>query len=252
MDKKVRIQLFDPEGRLISDRLVSQDSEFYKGPKEVHQGPLKIEFTLMEKQDVEEVKTFIDKLVGNLPLEASKSTKRVKIETSDIDNREEFLEKVLANPKDQDDLINTLRENGFIFVMADYLDMFEYGIDFIKYHKDKYQWMIRNIKVAKNPKNDKHDPMLLFGINLMERDEKIVIYLNGKYLKKVIIPIPEKPRETFKKTEMLKFPPFMIPEEREKFRIELRALQLQPDKEKSKFFSRWEPYVENLPPIGSK
>jgi copper oxidase (laccase) domain-containing protein len=34
IEKKMRIQLFDPEFNMVSDRLVSQDTEFYKGPPE--------------------------------------------------------------------------------------------------------------------------------------------------------------------------------------------------------------------------
>jgi hypothetical protein len=56
MEKKLRIQLFDDEGRMVDDRTVSQDPEIYSGPKENHNGLFRIEFTLNTKDDVEKAK----------------------------------------------------------------------------------------------------------------------------------------------------------------------------------------------------
>ena len=48
----------------------------------------------------------------------------------------------------------------------------------------------------------------------------------------------------FKKQDALRFPAFMSPEERLKFRKEHRDLLANPDKTQSKFFKRWAPDVQ--------
>ena len=253
MEKKVRIQLFTAEGVLYSDRLVEQDPEMAKGPKEVGSPMMKVEFSFLENGDIEKAIKYIQQLAGVIPVEAS--TKKIKkSEVPDIDNREQFLTTILETPKgNQDDLIKFLRENDFVFVMTDHLESMGLPIKLKTLHKEKYQWMIRLVKRAKNPKSDKYDPMLVFGISLMgERDEKLVVYLNGEYKTKFVSQIPDKPRETFKKSGMIKFPQYMTLEERERFRIELRPLLDDPTKEFSKFFKRWMQYVENLPDLTRK
>ena len=251
MEKKIRIQLYSEDGMLLSDRLVSQDTEFNSGPKEPHKGPLRVEFTLLEKEDIEKAKVYLDKLSGILPL-SSKKEKKLKLKEIDIpEERENLLKEVLAiDPLDQDILIQTLRSKGFKFMMYDFLETFEFPIEIKDVHKEKYQWMLRCIKEAKNPSVDKYDPMLIFGIKMYEnRDSKIVVYLNGKFDGSYEVELPSKPKEVYKKTGMIKFPVYMTEEEREKFRFELRQYQLTPEKEFSKFFTRWRPYVENIPEL---
>lgn len=250
MEKKVKITLFDLEGRITDEKWVSQTSEFYKGPLGRNTGPFRIEFTFMDQTDVEKVIKYIQQLTGILPIEAKeKKLKKVPLEPQ---QREELIEEVLKESMDQDQLIKSLRDRQFVFVTWEYLQTLEHAeiIEMKEFHGSKYQWMVKRIKFAKNPKFDKYDLMVLFGISLLgERSEKVPIYLNGQFLKKVVIPIPEKPRETVKKTEMMKFPAAMIEEEREKFRFELRALQKNPEKEITKFFKRWRPFIENVPAI---
>lgn len=250
MEKKLRIQLFDPEGCLIDDRMVSQNPEMSSGPKFNHDGMFRIEFTLDCKDDIEKAKTYLDQLIGSLPLGTKQKKKKEFKEFDDPDWREEFLKQAVSLG-DQDDLINFLREQGFRFMMTDFLETFNFlGLDIKPRHKDKYQWMLRNTRYAKSPKSDKYDPMLIFGIQLLpEHNERIVVYLNGEFQKSYKVPIPSKPKEVFKKTSMTKFPHYMIEEEREKFRLELRQLEAQPNRKPSKFLNRWMPFVENLPKI---
>lgn len=252
MEKKIRIQLFDKEGRITNERFVSQDPEFYHGPKDTHDGPMRIEFTFIEKGDVDLVKAYLDKLVGILPLEATikvgKSKKKIVPALTD-DNREEFLKSILEIQGDQDQLIQNLREKGFVFITADFIESLQLPINLKKLHKQSFVWMVKLLRRAKDPKNDKYDPMLAFGINLDERSEKVVIYLNGEYHSKVAWALPEKPRETIKKNGLVKFPAYMEQEERDRFRKELRELLDKPDSQPSKFFMRWNKWVENLPKI---
>lgn len=251
MEKKLRIQLFDKEGRFIEDRMVSQDPEVSAGPKNTHEGLMRIEFTFLEKNDVEKVKIYLDKLIGKLPLGTKKALKQKLARTmDDPDYREKLLEEAMTqNGQDQDQLISFLREQGFRFMMSDFLTTFGFpGINIKDRHLDEYQWMLRCIRYAKNPQSDKYDPMLIFGIKLIpEHDEKVIVYLNGEFHKRYKVPVPNKPKEVFKKTTMTKFPHYMTEEEREKFRLELRQYETNPEKKFSKFFNRWKPYVENLP-----
>lgn len=253
----MRLQLFSADGALISDRLVAQDTEIYKGPKEPAVGPVRVEFTLVEQSDIQLVKEYLDMLYGILPIEGKKEKKVKSLTVDDTDDREKFLTNLISRHKttDQDQLIRELRDNGFVFVMTDHLESMGFdGLHLKPGHKDKYQWMIRMLKRAKSPKNDKYDPMLIFGINLMgERTEKVPVYLNGMLSDfSFSSPIPDKPRETFKKSGMIKFPEYMTLDERERFRIELRLLQDNPEKEESKFFKRWKQYVQNLPKLGKE
>jgi hypothetical protein len=250
MEKKIRIQLFTPEGILYSDRLVEQDPELAKGPKEISPGAMRVEFTMLDSSDIEPACNYLKALAGIIPIESVvKKVKKVNT-VVDIDNREDFLNTVIEEHKqtDQDQLIKFLRGNDFVFLMSDHLESMELPINLKQAHKENYQWMIRIIKRAKNPKNDKYDPMLVFGISLIgDRTDKVIVYLNGEHHSVFKSPVPTKPRETFKKSGMVKFPHYMELDERERFRIEYRALLDNPGKEPSKFFNRWKPYVENLP-----
>ncbi len=253
MEKKLRVQLFDEEGRMVGDRIVSQDPEFSKGPLKDHHGIFRIEFTLDSKNDVEKAKTYLDQMVGNLPLASGKKKKLPKI-PDDPMFRENIIDEIENSDsmEDQDNLIAGLRSQGFVFRTWEFLESMVdlTGITIKDVHKNKYQFMLREIRKAKNPKADKYDPMLIFGIKLdEERTEKVVIYLNGEFHKSLKIPLPEKPKEVFKKTTMLKFPHFMTEDERVKFTIELRSYESNPSKSVSKFFNRWMQYVENLPQL---
>jgi len=252
MEKKLRIQLFNEDGNLINDRLLSQDTEMYSGPKENHEGPMRIEFTLENKDDIEKAKTYLDKLVGNLPLNSSKKKGKIK-KVFNVDTREKVLEEALriGEESNQDSMIEYLRDMSFNFMMSDFIKTFDFPMLKIKErHFEKYQWMVHCIKKAKNPKSDKYDPMLIFGISMAnERSDKIVVYLNGEFNGYHTIKVPDKNRLDFKKTNMIKFPHYMIEEEREKFRYELRQYQDNPDKPLSKFFNRWVGSVSNLPEL---
>lgn len=254
MEKKLRIQLFDEEGRMIGDRTVSQDPEFSKGPLQDHFGLFRIEFTLDNKDDVEKAKIYLDQMVGSLPLDSHKSKKKKgpKIPDDPL-YREGIINNIVGDVEaDQDQLISYLRDQGFVFRTWDFLESMVdlTGIIIKDIHKDKFQFMLREIRKAKNPKADKYDPMLIFGIKLDdERTEKVVIYLNGEFNKSIKIALPEKPKEVYKKTTMLKFPHFMTEDERTKFTIELRSYESNKEKGITKFFNRWMQYVDNLPKL---
>lgn len=250
MEKKIRIQLFDEEGRLFIDRMVTQDTEFISGPKGEHKGPIRIEFTLSNSNDTEYAKTYLDQLTGLLPIPEPRGRKPQELELSTDDSRARLLEEAIEKATDQDKLIAYLREHDFVFLTTDFLETFDFNIELKTKHRNEYQWMMRCIKRAKNPKSDKYDPMLIIGIKLIgDRTEKVVVYVDREYLESHKVPLPKKPKETFKKSGMMKFPHYMVEDEREKFRFEIRIYQRNKEKVLSKFFSRWAEYVENIPEL---
>ena len=65
---KLRITTLEDNGSYIQDRLVDAYTEMNSGPKVQHKGPIRIEVTLTNKQDVENFKNYLDERVGNLPI----------------------------------------------------------------------------------------------------------------------------------------------------------------------------------------
>lgn len=246
MEQKIRIQLFNQGGALVSDKLLEQGGAFYSGPKEIHsEGPIRIEFTLIDQRDTEEAIVYLQKLRGILPLE-EKLKKRKDATSVDLVSDYLKIEEHIKpeNFKTQDDLVFYLRDLGFVFLMEDHLSQLGLPIEIKPLHKE-FQWMIKQIKRAKNPKADKYDPTLVIGMAIWgERTEKVVVYLEGKFKKSHKIPVASKPKFTFDHTEMMKFPDFMNDEEREKFRIEHRIYKAHTAQPLSKFYLRWAPYVQ--------
>jgi len=244
--KKMRLTLLDKEGRLISDKLLTQDAEIYKGPVKEHNGPMKIEFTFLDKNDVGKVKKYLDMLTGELPLpvkSTGKSSNDSKVELDE--NKREALIKAFCDEGDQDKAIAYLRNLGFIFMYERDMETFKIEFKPKNAHSGKYQWMIRKTKESKiSPTSDKFDPTIIMGIKIDgERNEKVVIYLYNEFLKKVKLPLPGEPKESWDTSELLKFPKFMSYDERIKFSGEHRGLTTGSRKAPSKFYLRWIDYV---------
>lgn len=257
---KMRVQCLTEEGITISDRLVDQYTELNIGPKVSHNGPIKLEIILTNQEEVEKFTTYINKLVGNLPL-AKVAGKRGRPESAQVDfnsPREELLEDIkalAAHTDNQDTVINYLREKlGFVFLLTE--DLLTYFPDFPflkkdigdKTHNGQYpdslQWMIRRIKAGKDPKTDKYDPQIIFGFEIMNRSSnRVVPYLYKERKDRIKASVPKKNAISFNNTELTKFPKYMNEEERLKFSTEMRQLLLNESKKPSKFFIRWFPDV---------
>ena len=248
LQKTIHIQLFDEEGRIVSERLVKQDPEFNLGPKDNHKGPLRVMLTLTEGTDVEKAIVYLNKLRGELPLGAPAKTRgrtpgsgnSAIMENS---NRyEQVLADVLALNGDQDKFINYLRaELGYIFVTGDFLKTILPETYTIKeVFLNKYQFLIKRIKEAKDPKNDRFDPVLIFGIQIIgERTPKVLVFMHGNLSERLKIQLPEKKAITVKSTNLLIYPKYMTEEERYKFGNEHRALFRDQERKPSKFYLRW-------------
>lgn len=247
--KKLRIQTFDSEGFQINDRLVEQDIEFYQGPKEAHEGPMRLELNLWEKDDIEKALEYIQKLSGRLPIVAPGSNKPKKLKGQgkiilEPEQRQELI-KAVIELESQDEIVAFLREQGFEFLTFDYINSLGLETGISEDHQKKYQWMLKLVKRAKNPLNNKFDPMLAFGFKLIgKKISSLVIYLFKKKHKVLKRPWKSKTKVSFKNTDMIKFPHYMIQEEKDKFIVERDTLRRFKDKKPSKFFLRWIKDVE--------
>ena len=252
---KLRITTLEDNGSYIQDRLVDAYTEMNSGPKVQHKGPIRIEVTLTNKQDVENFKNYLDKLVGNLPIkEQSVGRGRPSTGSKQLTEspREDILadvEKMVEEGKSQQEIIKYLRELGFVFILTeDFLFHFP-GFEFNskdvgeatdnKQYPNSYSWMARCIKRAKDPKADKFDPMVIFGFSILGGPSKKIVPYLYKERKKPLRAQVGKNVISFSQAEFTKLPKYMREDERIKFSTEQRQLLLNPEKKPSKFFMRW-------------
>lgn len=253
-EKKIRVQLFDEESRLISDKLYKQGSELISGPKFTHNGPMRIEITMDNQEDIERAITYIKKLSGMLPLEAKKEKKKVGKIESDSDDYIGSMMDMITECKDQDELISNLRNQGFVFVTRDLLHNMErfekVNWEEEDWRTDKYQYMVRLIKESKNPMLDKFDPTLIVGIKIYKkRSDEVKFYKFGELTNNLDIPVPGKAKESFTTQKLHIFPEFMSEKEKERFRREYRDMERDPDKEPTPFYLRWYKWVQTSQPL---
>lgn len=250
---KIRIQLLDEYLRPIEDRLVDQTTEFYLGPKKAHKGPVKFEITLADQLDIDNFKAYIDKLRSDLPIKEISSRGRPSNNSSNanIDSPREDILLQIEKMEDQDEAIKYLRDLGFVFLLTEdfltYFPEFEFDTRDIGKPNSTGQyleslcWMVRCIKRAKDPKSDKYDKMIIFGIHIQGgRSKKVVPYLYGERKKPLRIEYKDDKKLSFSKvTELTKYPHYMTEDERLKFGTEFRQLTSNKDKKPTKFFLRW-------------
>lgn len=254
---KLRCTLLDEDGAFIEDRLVDQSTEFMTGPKKGHKGPIRFEVTLQNQADIDSFKAYIDKLRSELPAKeiSSRGRPSASSTTTTLESpREDILVKVETMVKDganQLEIIKYLRSMGFLFLLTEdflrYFPEFEFNIKDIgepnssSQYPKSLSWMVRCIKMAKDPKADKYDKMVIFGFQIQgDRTNKIVPYLYGDRKKPLRAPIEKKNPVSFNGIkELTKFPHYQTEEERLKFSTEMRMLLQNKEKKPSKFFIRW-------------
>lgn len=252
---KLRVTTLSENGTPLSDRLVDAYTEMNSGPKVQHKGPIRVEVTLTNKQDVDNFKEYLDRLIGVLPAKAPTAGRGRPAGTT-VKNlespREDILadvEKMVEEGKSQQEIIKYLRELGFIFILTeDFLYHFP-GFEFDKkdvgeatdnkQYPNSFSWMARCIKRAKDPKADKFDPMVIFGFSILNGPSKKIIPYLYKERKKPLRAQTGKNVLSFSQAEFTKLPKYMLEEERIKFSTEQRQLLLNPEKKPSKFFMRW-------------
>lgn len=121
---KLRITTLSENGNPLSDRLVDACTEMYAGPKVQHKGPIRIEVTLVNQQDISQFKEYLDKLSGNLPIKESAGRGRPSnTQSKELESpREDILadvEKMVNEGKSQQDIIKYLRDLGFVFILTE-------------------------------------------------------------------------------------------------------------------------------------
>lgn len=251
MKQKLNIEYFSPEGVFIDERSVEQAIEFTNGPKFTHKGPFRIKFSLWDKEDVDKAILYLQQLSGQVEVTKKEPKVSLKKLGDDPTYREELIKQV-KSAKNQAEAISLLRKEGFVFMLYDRIQHMFPTLDpkspsiaeVIKdMHRNKYQWMLKANKIAKNPENDKLDPTLVFGFEILPTPQKnCVVYLYNE-LERFKLEIKEYKQLPFQAVEFTKFPEYMTEEERERFRKEQRILDQNPETPKTKFFLRWEPYV---------
>lgn len=225
------------------------------GPKVQHNGPIRVEVTLTNKQDIDNFKEYLDRLSGTLPAKAPNvgRGRPAGSTTKELESpREDILadvEKMIEEGKSQQDIIKYLRGLGFVFILTeDFLFHFP-GFEFNKkdvgeatdnkQYPNSFSWMARCIKRAKDPKADKFDPMVIFGFSILGGPSKKIIPYLYKERKKPLRAQVGKNVISFSQAEFTKLPKYMLESERIKFSTEQRQLLLSPEKKPSKFFLRW-------------
>lgn len=253
---KLRITLLEDNGAVIQDRLVDAITEYHAGPKIQHSGPIRIETTLTNTQDIDNFKKYIDQLTGVLPIKAP-SVGRGRPSMANQANTEsprediiESIKKLASEGKNQTEVIEYLRKLGFVFILAEDLLYYFPDLKDSFSHKDigdptdnkqypnSLAWMVRCIRRAKDPRTDKFDPMIFFGFNIQKPSRRVVPYLYKERKEPIKIDTGKKVI-SFNTVEFTKLPVYMREDERLKFSVEQRQLLLNPDKKPSKFFLRW-------------
>lgn len=253
---KLRITLLEDNGAVIQDRLVDATTEYYAGPKIQHSGPIRIEATLTNTQDIESFKKYLDQLTGSLPIKAPSAGRgrpSMANQANTESPREDILEevkKLASEGKNQTDVIDYLRKLGFVFILAE--DLLYYFPDLLdsfnhkdigdptdnKQYPNSLAWMVRCIRKGKDPRTDKFDPMIFFGFNIQKPSRRVIPYLYKERKDPIKIETGKKVL-SFNTVEFTKLPVYMQETERLKFSVEQRQLILNPDKKPSKFFLRW-------------
>lgn len=256
---KLRITTLEENLSPIQDRLVDAYTEMNSGPKVQHTGPIRIEVTLTSKQDIENFKTYLDQLTGTLPIKVQSvgrgrpSSGPKQLTESPREDILRDVEKMVEEGKNQSEIIKYLRDLGFVFLLTeDFLFHFP-GFEFDKkdvgeptdnkQFPNSYSWMVRCIKRAKDPKADKFDPMVIFGISILNGPSKKIVPYLYKERKKPLRAQLGKKVISFSQAEFTKFPKYQLEEERLKFSAEMRQLMTNSERKPSKFFLRWAPDV---------
>jgi len=246
---KMRVKLLNPDFTIKKDRLISQDSEFNLGAPEKHKGPITLEVTLRDKADVAQITKYLGQLLGDLPITERKVYgKKEKVEVLDKEPIKDMLDEMTKTCKTQDDVVKYLRDRNFKFVTAQFLEDRQMGIQLVEEHKNDYQFMIRLLKETQNPLTDKYDPQLVVGIKFAgkEKGKYVRVYLYNKFESSLKLPWAAKSDINFKKIAFMKFPHYMVQEERDKYSLEMRKMKLNPELKPTKFMLRWKPVVDDF------
>ena len=220
--------------------MVGQDIEFKKGPSETHINPMRIEVSLFDQGDVTSFKDYLDRLVGNLPIEKPKGSRGRKPGKVKTGSRELILEgvKKILEIDNKEQMLKMLQEADFVAITLPFLKDMGYKIVLPKrmiIGEGKWVFMVRLIKKAKNPLNSKYDPLVLVGF----KEDKAYLSSDGEVI--FTHDLPKNLQSSIKtpaKAKM-KFMNFLTLDERNQFRVDMEKLKTNPDTKPTRLYSRW-------------
>lgn len=251
---KIRITLYNEDGTIKSDRLTQFQGEMYMGPKEEHNGPVRIDVQFNTRDQVEEVIQYIKKLTGQLPIsEKRKYVKSTTTQSISSTTGDSILTE-LKTKQNQVEVIDALRYFNYQFITHEHLEeIFEkngWTLNLKRENHKEYQFMVRVLRLAKDPKNDKIDPSLIFAIKLIgDLVPGYHVYQGGEFYESVKLPWPKKNINLKVKEKFYKFPATMLYDERAKWRAEDRKVHADPNYQPTPFYNRWLPFVERYQPL---
>lgn len=256
---KIRITLKDPKDHTqVKDRLVEFATEMAMGPKDNHNGPIRIDCEVSTSDEVEALIHYLKQLTGKLPINEKPAAKTPKTTSLEENSMNRIIELVKSKPN-QDEVINYLREMNFAFVSFDHLkDICEknnWQFNLKKESHQEYQYMVRVMRLAKDPKNDKIDPTLYVGFKLFgKRAPGFLLYTSGQFKEAIKMNWASDKEINFKvKEKFYKFPEPMSYEERAKWRAEDRkVVNSDGAYEGTPFYLKWKPFVTILKPLPKK
>ena len=257
---KMRITKRNLETHMIeADRLVDQASALNDGAEEMEGYYVTLEVTIFDKVSAELAVNYIKQITGDLPSFLRKAPiKTTQKENGGLfmnDSYQKFI-KELSSTKDQEALINNLRDLGYHFYSTDHLVELGFAISFADEKHEKYQWMVKRLKEAKDPVNDKLDKNLIIGIKIAGKHfEKVHFYYRNPQSAELFLKLhstakiawPEQHHINFKKMKVtLRFPQYMTYDDRRRWRTEHEKLKRNPNYKPSKLYLKYKAEVEEI------
>lgn len=249
---KIRVQKLDSELRVISDRLVDQYTELLKGPEEPHDGPLRIEAVLLDQETVDRFKEYLDKLKGILPTNVPLKTKTPGQITQKVNEFQDIYKLCKAAP-DMEKVIEILHEHNFRFISDQLLEDHDLKIevkDDVKLIAKTHQMMVKVLRYAKDPQNDKFDLDMMVLIQFIAKKPSEMVYFVRKGQLKAQFDKPwSKSAANMKEKKIaMVFPQYMTIDERKEWRALRRKVEngVTLEGKKLKLYTRYATEIQNM------
>jgi len=243
--KRIGIQWFDKEYRMIDEKLAIQDPFVYAQSKlEPHDGPMRVSFSLEDQEDAKKMSDFLLQLVGVLPMVTRKksiSTSKLSDSKDPEADKEALIKSISGDFETVEEAKEHLRSVGFAFLSKEFIEAME--LPFKAKEDDLHlTFMFLKIKESKvNPLSDKYDPTLAFGFDLDNQNDGVIAYY---FEKRIAMELTDTADSNERQVEFIKYPKYIVHEERLKMSIEVRALSTESRAKPSKLLIRWCPYID--------
>lgn len=246
MKPKMRVTLLDEQFVVQEDRLVDQYTELLAGPKGKHDGPIRLEVVIHDEWGFNKFKEYLDQLKGLIPL-AKPKERGVKAKPGSVNPYKEIFNDIKGKTHIED-VIEYLDKINFRFASPQLLE--DRGIQIEGEAPKGYQPMLRVMRYAKDPANDKFDSTMIVWISIMGKPkDKVIVYYKGEMKKAIAMTWKKASNINLKEKKIpMLFPEFMTIEERKHWRYIRRKVELsRPIANKDqKFYDRYKPDIKNL------